>query len=132
MIVLICVLVLCIGFTGGWCTHRQISRRYKELWMKSVAQLQDKSLFADDEVSMPQPSQVPHLSPSGIIASPYVPGKWVLLETYDSNDTATFRAIRRGHDPIDLGKSTNYKRFKALYRRDKEEAMSMIDEMNKK
>jgi hypothetical protein len=137
MVALVPVALL-LGLILGWTAHRRLSLDYKRRWLHSMALLQDKSLGDDvDQPALaapappagpaPAPVSAPRLPPREAI--PYVSGKWALWEKADGS-TVTYRAVRHGFDPVDLGHTKSYQRFNALYRRDREQAQDAVDALN--
>lgn len=135
---------LILGFALGWLVRRRLSLHYKQLWQRAEQLLEDKMLFEGDidrdQAAIPTTPSYPNLPPSQATHAlirpvppkptlPYVRGQWALNETHEGT-TAIFTAIRSGFEPRELGRTANYTRFKALYRRDRENAVSAVDQLN--
>jgi hypothetical protein len=128
------------GFLAGWLVRQRLSLHYKQLWRRAEQLLEDKTLFDDtgrDQTTFAgmrvlTSSDVP---PGAAVpvqpALPYVRGQWALHETHQGN-AAVFTAIRSGFQPRALGRTANYQRFGALYRRDRENAENAVSELNRK
>jgi hypothetical protein len=127
---------LLLGLLGGWLAHRRLSLHYKQLWQQAVGQLEDKSLWGDGDptpvLPPPQPGNSGHIVAHPLDPGiPYVHGKWAFYEKREGT-TAIYQAVRVGFDPVDLGQTSNFQRFGALYRRDREQAQDGVNEMNAK
>lgn len=149
MVALIPVALL-LGLVLGWFAHRKLSLDYKARWLQSMAILENKTLVDDgDQAALPVATTAAttaiatassastaasaRVAPSGANGRPeqipYVQGKWALWEKADGS-TMTYQAVRIGFDPVDLGRTNNYQRFNALYRRDREQAQEAVDALN--
>jgi hypothetical protein len=132
MVALIPVALL-LGLVLGWFAHRRLSLDYRARWLQSMAILEDKTLVGDgDQTALPAASAAAPPTPGGPVSReqiPYVQGKWALWEKADGS-TMTYQAVRIGFDPVDLGRTNNYQRFNALYRRDREQAQEAVDALN--
>jgi hypothetical protein len=142
--------VALLAFALGWFVRQRLSLRYKRLWRQAEALLEDRSLF-EDPADRDQPADM--VRKRGELAAriealprnqgsqreigesatftPYERGRWALDETYDGT-TAVFTAIRSGFEPRVLGRTPNYQRFGALYRRDRENAENAVSELNRR
>jgi hypothetical protein len=134
---------LAVGLSGGWFAHRRLSLNYRERWLGAVKALEDKTLegrgdptadIAAQLAAVPQQTQIGSnhaIQMQGDLQIPYVHGKWALWER-EEKGAMRYSAVRLGFDPIDLGATQNYRRFRALYRRDRENAQEAVEEMNKR
>jgi hypothetical protein len=131
-----------LGLVAGWLAHRRLSLHYKQRWLAAVHALEDKQLETADLAlvgagpatagaapSSPAAAIPPRVQP--VDATPYVAGKWALDERHEG-DSAVYYAVRRGFEPVKLGQTANYRRFGALYRRDRENAQGAVHDMNTK
>ena len=145
MVVLIPV-VLVVGFVLGWLVRQRLNLHYKQLWLQATALLEDKTLLGDDRdqftsyaASAIPVAQVQHSGSNSfnvqaggdVHTVPYVHGKWALDERKEGNAIA-FYAVRLGFDDVRLGERSQPWKLAALYRRDKENALAAIEEMNQK
>ncbi len=146
MVALIPVALL-LGLVLGGVAHRRLALNYKQRWLDAMKSIEDKSLWSGDDGDQPalpvapmktaaRPPQARQAQIAGAGStllqaggSIYVPGRWTLRQLEDGT-TMTYQAVRVGFDPVELGKTGNYKRFGALYRRDREEAQDAVKAMN--
>ena len=132
MVALIPVALL-VGLLLGWLAHRRLSLDYKARWLQSMALLQDRALVDDgDQTGLPASPTAALPTLNGAPQQeqiPYVQGKWALWEKA-AGSSMTYRAVRIGFDPVELGRTNNYERFNALYRRDREQAQEAVDALN--